>query len=70
MIEYLRRYTSCRQRECSSDLGSTCDIGCVASPALGQYAVIREAVLTNIHRQTREKTEFFTRFFLEFGVNI
>ena len=24
---------------------------------LGQYAVIREAVLTNIHRQTREKTE-------------
>ena len=26
-------------------------------PELGQYAVIREAVLTNIHRQTREKTE-------------
>ena len=24
---------------------------------LGQYAVIREAVLINIHRQTREKTE-------------
>ena len=24
---------------------------------LGQYAVIREAVLANIHRQTREKTE-------------
>ena len=24
---------------------------------LGQYAVIREVVLTNIHRQTREKTE-------------
>ena len=28
---------------------------------LGQYAMIREAVLTNIHRQTREKTEWKTR---------
>ena len=28
---------------------------------MGQYAVIREAVLTNIHRQTREKTEWKTR---------
>ena len=28
---------------------------------LGQYAVIREAVSTNIHRQTREKSEWKTR---------
>ena len=47
---------------------------------LGQYAVIREAVSTDIHQQTREETEWktrggeasecFSRGFLNFGVNI
>ena len=29
----------------------------IREAVMGQYAVIREAVLTNIHRQMREKTE-------------